>query len=364
LKIINNITLFLATFLIVLSCSAQKSITVSYSNPAISYEGRIDSLSTPNATDIYWSGSSIKINFEGATISALLEDENGKNYFTVIIDNDSISTLKLTSEKKQYKLASNLSEGKHTVELFKRTQFNMGKTSFYEFQIENNAKLLPKPINKKRKIEIYGNSISAGYGIDDLSGKSRGDNKFTNNYLAYGAITARYFNAEYNCICKGGIGIMISWFPYTMPDIYDRLIPLDKNSKWDFENYTPDIVVVNLFQNDSWLVNRPNKPEFKTAFGSKPPTGEYIINSYKKFISDIRKKYPNANIICALGNMDATKEDSKWPIYISEAVKALNDKKIHTLFVPYKDTPGHPSKKEQQQIADALINYIENNIDW
>jgi len=46
-----------------------------------------------------------------------------------------------------------------------------------------------------------------------------------------------------------------------MPEMYDGLNPADGNSKWNFNEYTPDVVVVNLFQNDSWLVNRmPARP--------------------------------------------------------------------------------------------------------
>ena len=46
----------------------------------------------------------------------------------------------------------------------------------------------------------------------------------------------------------------VSWDSLIMPEIYDRLVPTDSKSKWDFSLYRPDIVVVNLFQNDSWLV--------------------------------------------------------------------------------------------------------------
>ena len=74
---------------------------------------------------------------------------------------------------------------------------------------------------------------------------------YTNNYLSYAALTARYFDAGYQCICKSGIGVTISWFPLTMSEMYDRLVPTNPDSKWDFSLYTPDIVVVNLFQNDS-----------------------------------------------------------------------------------------------------------------
>ena len=77
------------------------------------------------------------------------------------------------------------------------------------------------------------------------------------------------FDAEYQCICKSGIGITISWDPLIMPEMYNRLIPTDSNSKWDFSLYQPDVVVINLLQNDTWLVNLPEYVEFKKRFGKR-----------------------------------------------------------------------------------------------
>jgi hypothetical protein len=149
-----------------------------------------------------------------------------------------------------------------------------------------------------------------------------------------------------------------------MPDIYDRTDPTDPTSKWDFSKYTPDIVVINLFQNDSWIVNMPNHEMFKHYFGTKAPDEATIINAYKNFVSTIRSKYPNASIICALGSMDATREGSVWPGYIQKAVDQLSDRKIYTHFFPFKNTGGHPNVAEQKVMADDLIGFIEKNIGW
>lgn len=351
---------FLTAGLILLnSCANQGDLFISHSNPQIEYSGRINSRQT-QATDLYWSGTSLKINFEGQSVGAVLKDEKGANYYNVIIDQDNILILKPDTIKRYHQLVSGLKKGKHSLEIFRRTEWSKGKTSFYGFRINGDAKICPKSPSKKKKFEFYGNSITAGYAVEDFSGKDRSDSTFTNNYLSYAAITARHFDAEYTCICKGGIGIMLSWFPYTMPDIYDRLNPTDSTSKWDFSNYTPDIVVINLFQNDSWLINMPERKEFQTKFSTEPPNDNYIINSYSQFVSSIRYHYPEANIICALGNMDATREGSQWPGYIKKAINLLNDEKIHTLFIPYKDTSGHPSIKEQELIANSLIQFIDN----
>jgi len=355
--------LFLLALTLVFACSTRQELFVEYSNSQIAYFGRVDSL-TNRGVDLYWPGTSIKLNFEGESIAASIEDENGENYYNVVIDSDSLFVLQPDTTKRYYPLASELPKGKHTIEIFKRTAWDRGKTSFYGFQIKGDARVLPKPLPSKRKMEFYGNSITVGSAVEDTSGKDLLDGAYTNNYLSYAAITARHYSAEYQCVCKGGIGITISWFPLTMPKMYDRLIPTDSNSKWNFSLYRPDIVVVNLFQNDSWLVNRPDRAEFKTNFGDKAPTDEYIINAYQQFVGDIRKQYPHANIICALGNMDATREGSKWMGYIKKAVANLNDKNIYTHFIPFKETPGHPSIKEQEEISNSLIQFIDKNIVW
>lgn len=149
-----------------------------------------------------------------------------------------------------------------------------------------------------------------------------------------------------------------------MPEMYNRLNPDDSTSKWDFSKAIPGVVVINLFQNDNALVNQYDYPQFKIRFGDKAPTEDFIIESYRLFVQGIRNKYPNAHIICALGNMDAVRPGSPWPGYIEKAVAALHDKKIYTHFFAYKDTPDHPNEAEQRQMAESLIRFIDENIKW
>lgn len=341
--------------------SAQKK-KISFNSPKIQYEGRITF--SDSTASLNWSGSSISLNFKGSEISAILKDADTANYYNVILDDRVISKIQLDTIKKKYILASGLSKGKHKIQLYKRTEWGKGQTFFYGFETNENDKILAKSKPKKKKMEFYGDSITCGYGNEVINGNDSGTGHFENHYLTYGAIAARHFDAQFSCIATSGIGIMVSWFPTIMPDIYDLTNPHDKNTKWDFNNYTPDIVVINLFQNDSWLVNKPTHEEFKSKFGSKKPNEDFIINSYENFVKSIRQKYPNTSIVCALGNMDATKEGSKWPDYVKKAIENLNDKKIYTHFFEYKNTPGHPKISEQKAMADSLIAFIDKNIKW
>lgn len=350
-------------FFLVMSCTSTNKPFIDYKNPKIEFWGRVDT-SNNAAAELYWSGTRVKINVKGGSVWATLQDETGDNYYNVLVDNQLTEVIKPAAEKNTYLIAKGLSSESHTVELFKRTEFDRGKTLFFGFSLDSKAQILPKSVPKKRKIEFYGNSITAGYAVEDISGNDSPDSIFTNNYLSYAAITARHFDAEYRAICKSGIGITVSWFPLIMPQLYDRLNPSDENSKWDFSLFQPDVVVINLFQNDSWIVTMPDYPEFKQKFGNKPPTDEFLIAAYRNFVKSIREKYPQSTLICMLGNMDITKEGSKWPGIVEKAVLDLHDTAIFTHFAPFKESSGHPNIQEQEKLAESLIAFIEKSVKW
>lgn len=338
-----------------LNACAQPLSSIACNDRMIQYMGRANK--TDSAVILYWSGSSATLSFTGTTARVELRDEKGKNRFYAVVDGVVQNKLQPDTQKHMYTLAEGLKTGHHTVQLFKLTEESAGQTSIYGFA--TNGKLTPVPVHK-HTIQFYGNSITAGYSVDDTVGDS-GNPDFFNNYYTYAAITARYFDANYINISKSGIGIMLSWFPIIMPELYDRIDPLDSVHKWDYAGDKTDIVVVDLFQNDSWLIKHPEHAQFKARFGTTAPGDRQIIEAYKRFIQTLRTKHPKATIICTLGSMDATKDGSPWPGFVQSAVAEMNDKKIVSLFFPYKRTPGHPKRKEQQAMADTLIRFINQN---
>ncbi len=351
--------LTLALLLFAIGASAQK--IVDNQDAHIRYSGRVGH--KDGVAQLYWSGTSMAINFTGNSVKVLMKDERGENYFNIIIDGK-ITVLHPDTVKQVYTLASGLKPGSHTLLLYKRTEFSDGSTAFYNFQFDNKAEILPVPDQKNRAIEFYGNSITAGYAIEDYTGADSYLSRYKNNYISYAALVARHYNAQSSFIAKSGIGVMFGYYPLNMGQIFDRLDPNDANSKWDFSKYTPEVVVVSLFQNDASLMRSPTRAEFLAKFPSGPPNATYIIDSYKTLVKSIRGKYPKAQIICVLGNMDASKEGSPWPGYIQSAVDQMADKNVFAHIIPYKNTPGHPTIKEHQAMADELIKFIDANIKW
>lgn len=351
--------LFLPAYFAVTGCNSK--IFIPFNDKHIVYEGRV--AFTREAAELMWSGTSVKINFSGTSISGSFKDADTANYYNVIIDNKLVSKIQFDREQKIYVLAEGLEPGAHLLELFKRTEWDKGKTFFYGFECSDKSASLSPPQKPARKIEFFGNSITCGYGIEDAVNDSP-VGFFENSYNAYAAITARHFNAQAHYTAKSGIGITVSWFPMVMWEMYDRLDPTNPSSKWNFAAYTPDVVVINLLQNDYWLTNMPDHPEFIRNFGTTKPDSTVIIGAYKNFVQLVRQKYPQAQIICMLGNMDITSKGSRWPGYVQSAVQELKDEKIKTFFVPFKETGGHPKTGEQKVLADALIKFIEANISW
>jgi len=326
------------------------------------YSGRID-FSDKKSPQLSWPGTSIKANFTGKVLKVILDDQYGKNYFSVIVDGEIYHPFVIEAKQgeQEYTVSTVLSSGKHTLEIYKRTEGEEGYTYFKGLILDKNEKLLTAPKPFKRRIEIFGDSVSSGMGNEGADNGRDDLLSEKNNYWAYGSIAARELNAELHTTSQSGIGIMISWFPFIMPQFFDQLSAVGNNdSQWDFTQWTPDLVIVNLLQNDSWLIDREKRLQ-------PIPTEEQRIQAYIDFVRNLRAKYPKAQIICALGSMDATAND-KWPNYIKSAVEKMKqeyqDQKLDTLFFEFTGYGHHPRIAQHKANAKKLVAAIKKKMHW
>jgi hypothetical protein len=345
-----------------LAAVAEPVQMISADHPNYLYTGRID-FADKRAPQISWTGTSIKANFTGTSLAIKLDDQRGKNYFNIFIDDERQHPYVLEAKQGEqtYVISAALKPGNHSLEIYKRTEGEEGATAFKGLLLDEGAKLLPPPARPHRRIEIYGDSISTGAGNEGADNGVDHLLSEKNNYWAYGAITARNLNAELHTISQSGIGIMISWFPFIMPQFYDQLSAVgDNDTQWDFSKWTPDVVIINLFQNDAWLVDREKRLQ-------PIPTDAERVEAYIGFVRSIRAKYPDAQIICALGSMDAT-ATPKWPGYITAAVarmkKENNDQKLDTIFFEFTGYGGHPRIAQHKANAEKLTAFIKQKMNW
>lgn len=343
--------------------SANAAQHIEADHPNLQYTGRIDH-TDPKAPFLSWPGTMIRANFTGDMLEVILDDDSGDNFFNVMIDGNTQYPFVIDCAKgeKTYQLGYALEPGTHSLEIYKRTEGAEGGTRFKGLVLQDGAELLPPPERPTRRIEFFGDSISSGMGNEGADNGPDHLPSEKNQYLAYTGFTARNLNAEGHFISKSGIGIMVSWFDFIMPQYYDQLSAVENNdTHWDFSQWTPDVVVINLFQNDCWLVDREKRL-------NPMPTEEDRIQAYLDFLQTIRKTYPDAYFVCALGSMDATNEGSKWPGYIVSAVEKLKKEdpsaKVDTFFFPFTGYGQHPRVKQHHDNAEKLSAFISEKMGW
>ena len=342
---------------------ATAATPVAPSDARLQYTGRID-FSDPAAPVISWPNTSIAGRFTGTSFAIKLDDQRGRNYFNVFLDGDLSAPLVIEAKQGEatYVVAQKLAPGKHSFLVTKRTEGEEGATRFRGLELDDGAQLLPPAPRPQRRIEFFGDSITSGMGNEGALNGRDDAGKDKNSFLSYAAIAARQLKAEVHMTSQSGIGVMISWFPFTMPDFYDQLSAVgDNDSRWDFTRWTPDVVVVNLLQNDSWLIGRDHKlqPE---------PNDAQRVEAYKRFVQRIRRLYPQAYIVCALGSMDATRPGSPWPGYVTAAVERMRkehgDKRIDTLFFEHTGYGQHPRVHHHQANAAKLTALVRARMGW
>jgi len=355
-----------ALFVVVLaSCllgvCAHALTKVAPSDQRLQFTGRVD-FSNSAAPVLSWPDTSIAANFTGSYLGVTLDDEAGKNFFNVFVDGDFTHPFIIKAERglHDYVIADHLKRGKHQFLFTKRTEGEEGATTLKNFTLADHAKLLSPSPRSKHRIEFFGDSITSGMGDESPDDGVDDQLKDKNSFMSYAAITARNLDAEIHMTSQSGIGIMVSWFPFVMPQFYDQLNAVgDNDTHWDFASWTPDVVVINLFQNDSWLVEKRLNPV---------PDDEKRIQSYVDFVNTIRRTYPKAYLVCTLGSMDATQAGSKWPGYISTAVERIkqadSSARIDTLFFEFTGFGKHPRVHHHQVNAEKLTAFIKTKMNW
>lgn len=325
-------------------------------HPRIQYTGRID-FSDPVKPRFWAPGAYITIRFSGTYCVMELTDEEkwGKshNYLQVIVDNQPVSRIQTKGRQNKIVLASGLKKGEHTIIICKNTEAEIGYLELIGFTCN---KLLSPPKKSKRKIEFIGNSITCGMGNDDSEIPCKTNEWYDqhNAYLAYGPLSARALNAQWQLSAVSGIGLIHSCCnkTTTMPQVFDKINMAENNIAWDFKRYQPDVVTVCLGQNDGI--------QDSSAFCS----------AYIQFVGRLRNYYPKATIILLTSPMADQLLDSALKRYITAvktAMKAKGDKRIESYFFSRHYNNGcdyHPNAAEHAAMAKELTAYTRKLMQW
>jgi hypothetical protein len=342
---------FLAFVLVACNQSGSKTF-IAANNPNIAYIGRFDFTNKMKPVFMY-SGCAIRAVFSGTSVDMVMKDDSLRNMFTVIID-DSLFVLTTNRKDGIYLLATNLKDKNHIIEINRRTEWHAGNTVFEGFNIDKGKKLYRQEI-KERKIEFIGDSYTCGYGNEGKSREEHFRYETENNWMTFGAITARALNSEYYAVCRSGIGMAQGYGggkDFTMPKLYDE-VTINNKKTWDFTKFQPQLVVIDLAGNDL----------------SAPLDSATFVNTYVDFLRRIGKSHSASKIICAAGPSSSGDDWQKWKNYIHAVVnqyEKINPVVHYFEFTPFEPNGSdwHPNVAEHKKMAEELIPYIKTLMNW
>lgn len=327
-------------------------------------------------------GIQIKFIFKGKSLTIGLSDISNSgaehiNFYNVFANDSLIDVIEISTSKKWYNVNHIFNDSETEITIFKRTEAMCASGIFEGLKIDESA-VISKVKLKSRKIEWVGDSFTAGYGnlasnLPPPQGNpSTGFHaKNQDNSKAWGAVTSKALNAEYMCTVFSGRGVYRNYDNTeegTLPKIYNLVLPDQPDVKWNFSLYQPDLVVVNLGQNDFG-------PE---SYGSIIITDSLrFTNAYLELLEKVKKNNPKAKILITIGGglsdyfPQGLKRLSRSRVWLKNIAITFNTKypnsceifELKTVQPPYGED-WHPTVNAHNKMADQAIIAIKKYMNW
>jgi lysophospholipase L1-like esterase len=328
----------------------------SATSPAVRIVGRTGPGGANGSTEYSWPGVSIQARFTGTAVSMAVNNATANNRITVVVDGGPPNVIALASGQSTVSLASGLTSGTHDLLVWRNTEASPGGTTTFSdlTAFGTGGALLAPGAAPARRIEVVGDSLSVGAGVEGDSTCTGGIDAYTDNYLAYGSVAARAVSADVVTIAYSGIGVYRNYgettptaTSLTMPKRYPYALP--DTVLWNFSLYQPQAVVINLGTND---------------FGSGDPGTPYET-AYVSFVEAIRQEYADTYFILIdmYGGTRLTRLNN-----ILASLKASGETKVEVLSLDsVQNNLGcnqHPNVEGQQAMGTTLAARLQTLLGW
>ncbi|RSM03132.1 hypothetical protein CDV31_010616 [Fusarium ambrosium] len=351
----------LALFMTVVTAATLPRQSAKSSRPRYNFVGRVN----PATKELTWPSTGVSFTFDGTKATVGIDTVTGTSSVDLIIDDGNpilIGNVNGTSIS-----TPALPKGTHTVELRKRSESSMG--TFRVTDVTADGTLLPTKV-PKRKIEIIGDSISVGYGLDGVL-PCTDSAVLQNNGKTYGAVAARALDADYSVIAWSGKGLIRNYASMPpdplppMPVLYTRYGANDQDNSFSFpKSWRPDAVVINLGTNDfSYLGVRD------------PVNPTDLTKALVVFVRSIHSHYPKAHFFFVSSPMlsdnypsEADAQKSTSVQMLKNAMRQLRGVKTHLVDWPSQGSEVgcdyHPNEATHLQGGALLEASIKLALGW
>ena len=310
--------------------------------------------------------SGIEFAFRGTSADITLTSncKSSKARIAIYVNGEQFTDTMLTDEETTFHVFDSTESKNCIISVVKLSEAAYSYAGVKSITVTSEYGIIPTP-ERDRKIEFIGDSITCGYGIDAADQYEDFSTSNENGGKTYAALIAKHFKADLSVFSQSGIGVYSSYTESSspnqtvlMPNLYGKTDPTNTQADWDFSQWQPDVVVINLGTNDNTWTKGID--ERVNSFGG----------AYYDFIVQVRKANPNAYIICSLGVM-GSKLLPEIKEQVSQYSADTGDYRITTFEFDYRDGTAdgfgadyHPSAKTHQKMADKMIPFIEELMGW
>jgi len=336
-----------------------------------------------NVRYLGYSASSVSFTFTGKRAEASFISDPGhfipeEHAFVAIFINDEKTPAKrieLNKEEETLLLYENDTEKTVTITIMKYSEPEYAVCGIASITIDSDA-LLPPPAAKSRKIQIVGDSITCGYGVEGSVEEEIHRTCTENPTKSYSMLSVQALDADVEIVAWNGKGIISSYIgddtdipddSWLIPMLYDYAdagcekqyfhTPVEQWELWDDSRFEPDLVMVHLGTNDASYTREI------------PERNEQFCTAYVALLEKIYIKHPQAKFLCMLGLMDrrlcSTVEEAA-----SRFQKAHPETLCEYLPLPAQlDEDGlgtfwHPSPATHEKAAALVVTKAKEMMGW
>ncbi|HUL53454.1 MAG TPA: SGNH/GDSL hydrolase family protein [Opitutaceae bacterium] len=329
--------------------SAAEGRLIGAADARFRYEGRFDR-GDPANPGVIWQASRISIDFTGDQLGFRFGTATGQNFFDVAVDGARAILAVPAGAGERLPCPLPLAPGRHHLLLFKRSEASAGTVRFAGIEVARDAEIAaPAAPAYRLAMQFIGDSITAGACDEDGAADQWDDRRTHNNAASYGALTARAFDADYRNIAVSGMGVVIGWHASRAAEIWDHVYPEPASPRPDLSAWTPDVVFVNLGENDDSFTRAKGMP-FPATFSS----------AYAELVHAIRGAYPKAAIVLLRGGMYGGSQSAELRRAWEAAVAELERTDPHVAhFVFQHWSSNHPRVADHRAMADELVAWLQ-----
>lgn len=328
--------------------------SVSLNDPRIAYLSR--TVSDEYTAVLDWSGSGFELAVRGGTVKANLSGPDASMdaavWMAVYVNGERTRKFPLKEGFDEwYTLAEDLpADTVTTIRVVKLSEASWGKATLLGLSVTGT---LETPTLPERRIVWIGDSITCGFGVlgtarDPFSTKTQ------DVTLTYGWLLSDTFNAQRHIVSVSGYGVATANTGSTTQGLMPNVYPytgFGTTDLWDYDNFQPDLVVVNLGTND--------------IYGGTNATT--LRGGVRSFLTQLRTAHPASTIVWVYGLM---RDDLSSEIQAEVEAFAKTDNKVY--FLPAAIAQGsdeigsadHPSDDAHARLARTLEPQLAAIMGW